>query len=65
MVDYTKDHLVYWPEFFKAEIELDQTETLKTIVALLSTYFGLITIYVNFISFFSCQFVQTLNFFQQ
>jgi len=44
MIDYTKDHLVYWPEFFQAEIELDQTETLKTIMALLSTHLGLITI---------------------
>jgi len=69
MVEYTvhtKDHIIYWREFFQAEIELDQTETLKTIMALLSdTQFGLITIYINFVSFFSCQFVQTLNFFQQ
>lgn len=65
MVDYTKDHLVYWPEFFQAEIELDRTETLKTIMALLSTHLGLITIFINFISFFSRQFVQTLDFFQQ
>jgi hypothetical protein len=65
MVDYTKEHLVYWPEFFQAEIELDRTETLKTIMALLSTHLGLITIFINFISFFSRQFVQTLDFFQQ
>src|SRR5437763_360940 len=53
--------------FFQAEIELDKTETLKVIVSLLSNtkQFGLITIFVNFIASFSCQFVQTLNFFQQ
>jgi hypothetical protein len=67
MIDYTKNHLIYWSEFFKAEIELDQNETLKTIIDLLSNTqkFGLITVYINFISLFSCQFVQTLNFFQQ
>ena len=51
MVDYTKDHLIYWPEFFQAEIELNKTETLKVIVSLLfnTKQFGLITIFVNFI----------------
>jgi hypothetical protein len=40
---------------------------LKTIIDLLSNTqkFGLITIYINFISLFSRQFVQTLDFFQQ
>jgi hypothetical protein len=67
MIDYTKDHLIYWSEFFKAEIELDQNETLKTIIDLLSNTqkFGFITIYINFISLFFRQFVQTLDFFQQ
>ena len=63
MVCYTKDHLVYWPGFFQSEIELDETEALKVIVSLLANrqQFGLITIYVNFISIFS----KTLDFFQQ
>ena len=65
MVDYTKNHLVYWPKLFQAKIELDRTKTLKTIIDLLSIHFGLITIFINFISFYSRQFVQTLDFFQQ
>ena len=44
MVYYTKDHLIYWPGFFQAENELDKTETLKTIVSLLSRQFGPISI---------------------
>jgi len=65
MVCYTTDHLVYWPGFFQSEIELDETEALKVIVSLLANrqQFGLITIYVNFISIFSQQFIKTLDFF--
>ncbi len=63
MIDYTEDHLVYWSEFFQAKIELDRTEILKTIMAFLSIHLGLITIFINFISFFSYQFIQTLDFF--
>ena len=65
MVHYTKDHLAYWNSFFQAEIELDETEALSTIIKFLTQNFGLIIIFVNFISIFSRQFVQILDFFQQ
>ena len=67
MVNYTKDYLVYWHGFFQAELEFDKTEALTTITTFLSDKqkFGLIRIFVNFISIFSHQFVQTLDFFQQ
>ena len=66
MVNYAKNHLAYWHEFFQAELELDRTEALITIITFLSNtqQFGLITIYVNFISIFSHQFIQILDFFQ-
>lgn len=67
MVLYTRDYLVYWPEFFQSEFEHDETDALRIICSFLSDAreFGLITIYINFISKFSKEFISTLNFFQQ
>ncbi len=68
MVSYTKEHIVYWPSFFKEELNNDKKHrTLEAIDSCLqnSQELGLITIYVNFISSYAKEFVQDLDFFQQ
>ena len=68
MVSYTKEHLIYWPPFFKEEFNNDKRHhTLEAINSCLQNpqEFGLITIYVNFISLYAKEFVQDLDFFQQ
>ena len=67
MVSYTKDHIAYWPSFFKEELSNDKRHcTLEIINSCLQSIqdLGLITIYVNFISSYAKEFVQDLDFFQ-
>ncbi|CAB4431722.1 unnamed protein product [Rhizophagus irregularis] len=68
MVSYAKDHIVYWPSFFKEELNNDKRHrTLEAINSCLQNVqdLGLITIYINFISSYAKEFVQDLDFFQQ
>jgi hypothetical protein len=68
MVFYVKEHIVYWPSFFKEEYENDKKHnTLESINSCLQDEpkLGTITIYLNFISFYANEFVQDLDFFQQ
>ncbi|EXX68674.1 hypothetical protein RirG_102990 [Rhizophagus irregularis DAOM 197198w] len=68
MVSYAKDHIVYWPSFFKEELNNDKRHrTLEAINSCLQNVrdLELITIYVNFISSYAKEFVQDLDFFQQ
>jgi len=68
MVNYTKDHIIYWPSFFKEEFDNDKKHnTLAAINSCLQNEreLGIITIYLNFISSFANEFIQDLDFFQQ
>ena len=68
MVEYTKTHLPYWNSFFQDELTNDTTnETLKKITKTLSDpyEFGIISIYIHFISIYAKQFVQDTDFFQK
>ncbi|GES76683.1 hypothetical protein GLOIN_2v1761741 [Rhizophagus clarus] len=68
MVSYTKDHIIYWPSFFKAELDNDKKHnTLAIINSCLQNEqeLGLIIIYLNFISFYASEFIQCLDFFQK
>jgi len=68
MVDYTRRHLQYWSSFFQDELAKDQSnDTLKKITNnLFNPYeFGVISIYIHFISVHARQFIQDTNFFQQ
>jgi hypothetical protein len=53
MVNYTKNHIFYWPSFFKEEFDNDKKyNTLAAINSCLQNKqeLGIITIYLNFIS---------------
>ena len=66
--DYTRRHLQYWSSFFQDELAKDQSnDTLKKITNnLFNPYeFGVISIYIHFISVHARQFIQDTNFFQQ
>jgi len=68
MVSYAKNHIIYWPSFFKKEFNNDKKHnTLSAINSCLENRQNLeiITIYLNFISFYAKEFVQDLDFFQQ
>ncbi|CAG8763878.1 16588_t:CDS:2, partial [Rhizophagus irregularis] len=68
MVSYAKDHIVYWPSFFKEEFNNDKKHnTLAAINSCLENEqeLGIITIYLNFITSYAKEFVQDLDFFQQ
>src|SRR5688572_309432 len=68
MVTYAKDHIIYWPSFFKEEFDNDKKHnTLAAINSCLQNVqeLGLITIYLNFISSYATEFIQDLDFFQQ
>jgi hypothetical protein len=68
MVSYAKDHIIYWPSFFKEELDNDKKHnTLALINSCLQNEreLGLIIIYLNFISFYASEFIQCLDFFQQ
>ncbi|RGB24558.1 hypothetical protein C1646_725869 [Rhizophagus diaphanus] len=67
-VFYVKEHIIYWPSFFKEEYENDKKHnSLESINSCLQDELklGTITIYFNFISFYANEFVQDLDFFQQ
>ena len=66
MVFYTKDHIMYWKNFFNEELSLNSGhETLIEITSLLNSQYqyGLLNIYVYFITIFGKQFVCSLGFF--
>jgi len=68
MVFYTKEHLQYWPDFYRIEHENDpRHEMISTIYSILQNpqQLGIITIYTNFISIYAKAIVQDLDFFQQ
>ena len=68
MVFYIKEHIIYWPSFFKEELENDKKHnTLAAINSCLQNEqeLGMTIIYLNFISFYAKEFVQDLDFFQQ
>src|SRR3954447_22800310 len=68
MISYAKDHITYWPSFFKEEFNNDKKHnTLAAINSCLQNVqeLEIITIYLNFISSYAKEFVQTLDFFQQ
>ena len=68
MVFYAKDHIIYWPAFFKEEAENDKRHNnLEAINFCLQNEreLSVITIYLNFISIYAKEFVQDLDFFQQ
>ncbi|CAB4432412.1 unnamed protein product [Rhizophagus irregularis] len=68
MVIYAKEHIIYWPSFFKEEFDNDKKHvTLMAINSCLQNEkeSGIITIYLNFISFYAKEFIQDLDFFQQ
>lgn len=68
MVIYAKDHIIYWPNFFKEEFNNDKKHnTLAAINSYLQNEreLGIITIYLNFISSYANEFIQDLDFFQQ
>ena len=68
MVFYAKDHIIYWPSFFKEEYDNDKSHiTLATINSCLQNQqeLSIITIFLNFISFYASEFVEDLDFFQQ
>jgi len=67
MVLYTKEYINYWPHFFESELQENSNNTLLEIHNTLQNEHerGIITIYVYFISIFSQEFIQTLDFFQQ
>src|SRR6266511_2604583 len=68
MVFYTKDYIEYWPSFFEAELqENNRNEKIAKINAILHNeqQKGIIIIFIHFISIFSKEFVETLDFFQQ
>ncbi|RHZ74175.1 hypothetical protein Glove_227g173 [Diversispora epigaea] len=68
MVFYTKEHLQYWLDFYKMESESDpRNETISSIYSILQNthQFGLITVYLHFISIYAKAFVHDLDFFQQ
>ena len=68
MVIYVKEHIIYWPSFFKEELDNDKKHViLMAINSCLQNKkeLGIITIYLNFISFYAKEFIQDLNFFQQ
>ncbi|PKC03120.1 hypothetical protein RhiirA5_424242 [Rhizophagus irregularis] len=68
MVLYAKDHIIYWPSFFKEEFNNNKKHnTLAAINSCLENKqeLGIITIYLNFISSYAKEFVQNLDFFQQ
>ena len=66
MVFYVKEHITYWPSFFKEELNNDKRHrTLEAINSCLQNVqeLGLITIYISFISSYAKEFVQDLDFF--
>jgi hypothetical protein len=66
MVSYAKDHIIYWPSFFKEEFNNDKKyNTLAAINSCLKNEkeLGVITIYLNFISSYAKEFIQDLDFF--
>jgi hypothetical protein len=68
MVLYTKEYINYWPHFFESELQenLDNTTLLDIHNTLQNEQqMGIIRIYIYFISIFSQEFIQTLDFFQQ
>lgn len=68
MVFYAKNHITYWPSFFKEEFDNDKNHnTLAAINSCLqdAQELGTITIFLNFISSYAKEFVQDLDFFQQ
>jgi len=68
MVFYVKEHIVYWPSFFKEELENNKKHnTLAAINSCLQNEqeLEMTIIYLNFISFYAKEFVQDLDFFQQ
>ena len=68
MVLYTKEYINYWPHFFESELQEnpDNTTSLYIHNTLQNEQqIGIIRIYIYFISIFSQEFIQTLDFFQQ
>jgi len=64
---YAKDHIIYWPSFFKEEFDNNNKHnTLSIINSCLQNQqeLDVITIYLNFISFYANEFIQDLDFFQ-
>lgn len=68
MVFYAKDHIDYWTSFFEAELQNNtNNEKIAKIYDILQNeqQRGVIIIYIHFISAFSKEFVDILDFFQQ
>src|SRR5439155_27013305 len=68
MVFYAKDHIEYWISFFEAELQdNNRNEKIAKIYGILQNkqQRRIIIIYIHFISIFSKEFVDTLDFFQQ
>lgn len=68
MIIYAKDYIEYWPSFFESELQNNAGNA--KLVKIHNTLQneqerGVIVIFIHFISIFSKEFVDTLDFFQQ